>query len=207
MKDIALFLFPKTLFIGQLNNSKKQIDEIMSVITNIKTFKSYQNTPHAKGNLTHSSKEKDVLDRLPKLKTKLYSKFTKFKKDIMAYKNDFKISTSWVSKTDKKQQSMYHNHKNCMYSGVYYPIVYKNSAPIIFHHDNNVSFNLETTSNNINNSAEIRATPQNDTVIFFPSNLYHCIGEHLSNKTRYCIAFNLFPIGKLGDADSCVEVQ
>ena len=27
MKDLALSLFPKTIFIGHLNNSKKQIDE------------------------------------------------------------------------------------------------------------------------------------------------------------------------------------
>jgi len=207
MKDLALSLFPKTIFIGHLNNSKKQIDEIIKVISSIKTFKSYQNTPHSKSNLTYASKDKKVLDKLPKLKTKLYSKFVDFKKNIMGYKNDFKITTSWISKTDKKQQSMYHNHKNSMYSGVYYPIVDEDSAPLLFHHDDNVSFNLETIANNINNSSEIKVTPQSDTVIFFPSGLYHCIGEHLSNKTRYCIAFNLFPIGKLGDADSYVEVQ
>lgn len=207
MKDLALSLFPKTIFIGHLNNSKKQIDEIIKVISSIKTFKSYQNTPHSKGNLTYVSKDKNVLDKLPKLKTKLYSKFIDFKKNIMAYKNDFKITTSWISKTDKKQQSIYHNHKNSMYSGVYYPIVDEDSAPLLFHHDDYVSFNLETTESNINNSSEIKVTPQSDTVIFFPSGLYHCIGEHLSNKTRYCIAFNLFPVGKLGDADSYVEVQ
>ena len=207
MKDLALSLFPKTIFIGHLNNSKKQIDEIIKVISSIKTFKSYQNTPHSKSNLTYASKDKKVLDKLPKLKTKLYSKFVDFKKNIMGYKNDFKITTSWISKTDKKQQSMYHNHKNSMYSGVYYPIVDEDSAPLLFHQDDNVSFNLETIANNINNSSEIKVAPQSDTVIFFPSDLYHCIGEHLSNKTRYCIAFNLFPIGKLGDADSYVEVQ
>ena len=207
MKDLALSLFPKTIFIGHLNNSKKQIDEIIKVVSNIKTFKSYQNTPHSKGNLSYVSKDKNVLDKLPKLKTKLYSKFIDFKKNIMAYKNDFKISTSWISKTDKKQQSIYHNHKNSMYSGVYYPTVDEDSAPLLFHHDDYVSFNLETTESNINNSSEIKVTPQSDTVIFFPSGLYHCIGEHLSDKTRYCIAFNLFPVGKLGDADSYVEVQ
>lgn len=207
MKDLALSLFPKTIFIGHLNNSKKQIDEIIKVISSIKTFKSYQNTPHSKGNLTYVSRDKNVLDKLPKLKTKLYSKFIDFKKNIMAYKNDFKITTSWISKTDKKQQSIYHNHKNSMYSGVYYPTVDEDSAPLLFHHDDYVSFNLETTESNINNSSEIKVTPQSDTVIFFPSGLYHCIGEHLSNKTRYCIAFNLFPVGKLGDADSYVEVQ
>ena len=67
----------------------------------------------------------------------------------MGYKNDFKITTSWKSKTDKKQQSMYHNHKNSMYTGDYYPIVDEDSAPLLFHHDDNVSFNLETIENNI----------------------------------------------------------
>ena len=59
MKDLALSLFPKTIFIGHLNNSKKQIDEIIKVIS-IKTFKSYQNTPHSKSNLTYASKDKNV---------------------------------------------------------------------------------------------------------------------------------------------------
>jgi hypothetical protein len=50
----------------------------------------------------------------------------------MAYKNKFKITTSWISKTIKDQISMYHNHKNCMYSGVYYPDIKQRFGSFIF---------------------------------------------------------------------------
>jgi len=207
MKDLALFLFPKTIFISHLKNTKKQINNIVNTLSKLDTLKSYQNTPQFGSNVSHASIDKDVLNKLPLLRDKIIEKFYQFKRNVMCYKNDFKISTSWISKTKKNQTSMYHSHKNCMFSGAYYPIIDKKSAPLYFFQDNNLSFNLETTENNVINSSEIKVTPQNDTVIFFPSNLYHCIGQHSSNKTRYCIAFNLFPIGRLGNADSCVEVQ
>jgi len=42
----------------------------------------------------------------------------------------------------------------------------------------------------------------NKMLIFFPSHLYHRIGFNNSNLTRYSIAFNFIPTGKIGYADS-----
>jgi len=207
MKDLVLSLFPKTIFMSKLNNSKKEINEILKTLENIKTYKSYQNTASSYGNVTHASNQKNVLELLPKLKNKIFSKFNYFLKKEMAYKNDFKFTTSWISKTVNDQISMYHNHKNCMYSGVYYPDMDKDSAPLFFFQENNSSFFLEPSEHKLCNTSEVKIMPPSDAVIFFPSELFHCIGKHSSNKIRYCIAFNFFPIGNLGQADSYAEVK
>jgi Ran GTPase-activating protein (RanGAP) involved in mRNA processing and transport len=58
MTDLVLSLFPKTIFISKLNNSKKEINEILKTLENIKTYKSYQNTVNSYGNVTHASYQK-----------------------------------------------------------------------------------------------------------------------------------------------------
>jgi len=36
-------------------------------------------------------------------------------------------------------------------------------------------------------------------LIFFPSETYHRIVNNKSNKIRYSLAFNLIPVGPIGD--------
>ena len=50
----------------------------------------------------------------------------------MKYKNDFEITTSWLTVSKKNEQSTFHNHNNCMYSGVFYLQTDENSGDIVF---------------------------------------------------------------------------
>ena len=83
---------------------------------------------------TGVSSNLNILDE-PKfayLKMILKKEFDSFAKDQMKYKNDFEITTSWLTVSKKNEQSTFHNHNNCMYSGVFYLQTDENSGDIVF---------------------------------------------------------------------------
>ena len=62
------------------------------------------------------------------LKKALEKEINYFKDEILSFhKTKFKITTSWLTKTEPGQSSVYHNHNNCYYSGVFYIDVDENS--------------------------------------------------------------------------------
>ena len=66
-------------------------------------------------------------------KVLFHKEFYTFKNDVLKYtKNDFEITTSWISLSNKEQKSNLHNHKNCMYSGILYLQTNENSGDIMF---------------------------------------------------------------------------
>ena len=73
------------------------------------------------GNGVQASKDRRILEKYPILKKILLNKFYEFiKESNLNYNNRFDISTSWLTKSENKQQCVKHSHKNCFYSGVYY---------------------------------------------------------------------------------------
>jgi hypothetical protein len=63
----------------------------------------------------------NILDNYPELKMDVMEVFNFYKNDILKYEStEFKITTSWLTKVRPGGMSHYHNHKNCMYSGVLY---------------------------------------------------------------------------------------
>ena len=128
-----------------------------------------------------SSRNKRVLEKYPKIKKILLNKFKKVAKEEYEYDNDFIITTSWFTKTQKSQESKYHLHKNSFYSGVYYFGEYsENSAPIEF------------------------TTPLLSFSDFHiePSYLRHAIIKSKDDVVRDSLAFNIVPIGEYGSFDS-----
>jgi len=134
--------------------------------------------------------------------------FNKFNIKYLKYKNNFKITTSWVTKTLPSQTSNYHNHRNSMFSGVLYIQTDENSGGINFSKFNNDSnILLDAEEYNLYNSNDYTIAPENGTLIFFPSEIYHKILKNNSNIIRYSIAFNLFPTGSLGYGDSSINLK
>ena len=43
-------------------------------------------------------------------------------------------------------------------------------------------------------------------IIFFPSDIQHKIAENKTNKDRYSLAFNFYPVGNIGVRDSNVKL-
>ena len=96
-----------------------------------------------------------------------------------------------------------------MYSGIFYLRTTNNTGNLIIEDHNDVRFKLEPTLYNFYNAREFTFDVQNNSIIFFPSECHHRVLTHNSDITRYAIAFNLIPVGKIGieGDDSFVNLQ
>tara|TARA_R110001606_G_scaffold324273_1_gene471082 strand:- start:245 stop:856 length:612 start_codon:yes stop_codon:yes gene_type:complete len=136
------------------------------------------------------------------LKKAILKEFDYYASEVLQYTNKFKITTSWFTQLDKGEQGQPHNHNNCFISGVLYLKTYENSGNIVFKDFRDNRFMLFPKEYNLYNSKEWIYKPTNKMILFFPSSLHHEITENKSEHTRHSLAFNLIPIGTLGDITS-----
>jgi uncharacterized protein (TIGR02466 family) len=167
-------------------------------------------SPDNKNYSTHAYK---LLDRFPKVKGLFLDYFYSFKNIVLGYNStDFSITSSWATKTKKNSHCNLHNHANSMFSGVFYLGDYSDdlSGGLQFV-DMNIKpsqFLVEPEGEfNIFNSVSWNFKPEKNTLVFFPSYLYHKIAFHESDTDRYSIAFNLIPTGKCGKYDSTMNIR
>ena len=206
-----LTLFSKVFYNTKLNLNDEELSILLEKIKKYETSNSYEeyakNHNLDRDKLVKGSIKQDVLNDFLNLKQLILNEFYNFKNNVLKYeKNDFKITTSWISKSLKGNRGEYHNHNNCMYSGIFYIQVNENSGGISFEDFSNRRFLLENTENNIYNCKEIIINPTKNTLIFFPSEVYHKVLLNNSNIDRYAIAFNLMPIGNIGREDSYFKI-
>ena len=136
------------------------------------------------------------------LKKALEKEINYFKDEILSFhKTKFKITTSWLTKTEPGQSSVYHNHNNCYYSSVFYIDVDENSGQISFDSFANERYKIIPTQYNIYNSTAYTFIPRKGMLILFPSEIPHRIVKNQSKIARYSLSFNINPIGKLGDVE------
>jgi uncharacterized protein (TIGR02466 family) len=194
--------FAPNIFTFKLNNDHTKTFEQIKSDTKF--------LQHSGGNC-YTSSDFYVLNNYEKLKLDIQNSFDFLKNNILKYEStQFKITTSWITKVRPGGMSHYHNHKNCMYSGVLYFDDLKNCAPIEFSNSNlyQDSFLLNQPSEvNIYNSNTWAIHPSKNTIIFFPSYLMHRVGYHGSEQSRYSLAFNFMPDGIYGSSDSTMRVE
>ena len=151
-----------------------------------------------------------VLENYPKIKKILLNKFKKIAKEEYEYNNDFIITTSWFTRTEKGQESKFHFHKNSFYSGVYYFGDYsEDSAPIVFESPitSFPDFTIQPQQWNIKNSQIWKINPQKNLLVLFPSYLKHAIIQSKEESVRDSLAFNIVPIGEYGANDSTYNTR
>ena len=198
---IKLNLFSKVVVTDQLNLSTNQFNQI-----NLNAKKeSYINTEHKHS--SKISKSLNVLDNLKTIKEIILKRFLKINEDILKYDNNFKITTSWYTKSSPGNFGEFHNHGNNFYSGIYYIDTNKDSGDIEFCDFSTSTFDLQPKEYTIDNSKAWQFNPINDMIIFFPSQLHHTIKLNKSNTDRYSLAFNIFPVGKIGYSDSILDTN
>lgn len=159
---------------------------------------------------SYASKDCNILNKkyLKNIKKNIENEFYNFKNKYLKYNDiDFKLTTSWLTKSEKGEFSHLHKHKNCIFSGILYLQVDDNTGDICFENQYNDNFYIIPKENNLYNSNECLIKPKNNMIIFFPSEIHHRILENKSNITRYSIAFNLMPLGKIGKTDSTYEFK
>ena len=204
MKPSVYPLFSKVIYLTKLNIDTKKIISLLDYNFSKAAIVNYKN-------VSQTSDCKTVLkDRKFKyLKNILMKEFYFYSKNILHYTNDFKITTSWFTKATKNQGSNYHNHSNSMISGVLYLNCGKGSAISFENFKKDKMFNLTPEKYDIYNSDEYRFETSDGMLVFFPSETYHRIVNNKSNKIRYSLAFNLIPIGPIGEEtnDSFVNID
>ena len=123
---------------------------------------------------------------------------------------EFYITTSWCNKFKKSQHGFRHEHRNSIFSGVFYIDAAPDSGQLSL--ENPVqslpspTFQFDYTDSNMFNSRVWAIDPKDNLLILFPSNIMHSIKENTSNTDRYSVAFNVFVKGILGDHASELKI-
>lgn len=201
--------FPKVFYIKDLDliNDK----DYNNILLNCKKQK-YITTNKQNSNSSKISESQKILDLkdFNKLKQIIYNEFNFFKNNILKYTNtNFKITSSWITKTEKNNYSLLHNHNNSMFSGIFYVSVNEKQLNISFENIFKSLFSIEPKEYNIFNSCEQKVFVKNKTLIFFPSEVHHTILSNEMHNDRYSIAFNILPTGLIGinNTDEQVNIK
>ena len=151
-----------------------------------------------------------VLEQFPKIKQMFTHISNRLIKEGLNYDNKLEISSSWFTKTHKGEQSPMHDHKNCVFSAVYYYGDYDDKvANLIFKNPivNLTSYRLNVGKSNKFNTYDIEITPQAGSLLIFPSYVSHKIDVHKSDIPRLSLAFNMVPVGQYGIGDSQADTS
>ena len=206
-KKFELFrLFSTPVLKGKLDLDSKELVKVRNYIKKEKYIPSGTNKP------TYQSENMYVLDNLPFLKQKILNTLKIYKNGVYKFNNtNITMTTSWGVKVEPESESIYHNHSNSLFSGVYYVDTDNKTSDISFNsfpiHKVISPSTLDPTESTIDNSHIWSFKPENNMIIFFPSYLYHKIEKNFSKKTRYSIAFNFMPYGKTGNSDSILNLE
>ena len=183
-------------------------DKITSMIDN-HFVNSGTNTSIDVNDITSVSISKSILElkKFSDLKKQLTNELNNFFYDVMNYESEFKITTSWFTKSQNSQSSNYHNHNNSMFSGILYLQTDENSGDISFEDFNNRRYKLNVKEYNIYNCTEYQIKPIDGLLILFPSEVHHKILKNNSNIVRHSLAFNVIPVGEIGNDDSYLNIE
>ena len=124
------------------------------------------------------------------------------------------ITTSWFARIKKGGAIHNHNHTNSWYSGLlYFDDDYTGAAPLALENPTHVFSHFDMIA--LNDQAQYRQNayyeviPQPNKLFFFPSYIKHMSGVQLADKTRYSLAWNIYPKGKIGlnNSDSYLDTK
>lgn len=194
-------LFAKPLYMDKILLSKEEETFIRKDVEKINFQNTHLDSEYSE-NTSLISPDLRILDSEDYifLKDKIFKSFKYMLEEIYGYDTEFKLSTSWFTKTEKGASSGIHKHNNCMFSAVFYPLDMDINSSILFHERDASSFCLESSKpESIIGKTDIQIKASQYDFIVFPSNTYHSIKKHTSSSPRYSIAMNFFPIGVFDD--------
>ena len=195
-----VFASPVTVFI---------VEDDYSDLVKLKKL-SYTSSKEIGAEKSHTTSDKYVLNSLPEIKNIFSNYFSNFKNTILGLQTtDFIMTTSWGTKTDKNGFCQFHNHKNSVYSAVfYYDEINSGNLEFLSPILNLESVQLnESSSDNFLFSKSFYVEPQKGLLVFFPSYLMHRITKNNSKNSRYSLAMNFFPTGEIGSGDSSIKLN
>ena len=148
-----------------------------------------------------------INDHFNKLKQKIEEHVKKFINNVLCVDTKFTITNFWATKTPPNGgYGQSHTHANSWLSGVYYPET-TNGSSIRFYRKNNFCWHIKQPhSFNFTNSEIYDVPIEKNNLIIFPSDTKHSILPNNTMKDRFSIAFNIFPLGIIGESDSQVNI-
>ena len=199
MRDI-IAAFPSPISVNVILENTEELKKETNCVSN-----------YLQGNYKNNN-EYRLLEKYPRIKKILLNQFKQVAKENFGYTNDFIISTSWITKMEKKgEMSQSHCHKNSFYSGVYYFDEYEEDEggvlEIMTPLSNHFDFNVMPEDWNVYTGRSLQFSPKKNLLILFPSYLFHQVLSYEGTSIRKSLAFNIVPIGFYGDGDSSYNTR
>ena len=176
-------------------------------------FELIDNNKSPSGKPSQVSKNMRILESFPEIKKILLDHFISFADGVLGLNCNFEITTSWLTKCEKGEESTLHLHGNSFWSGIYYyGENYCESSSLQFEHPlvnhiKNYGFFIESEKVTQYNKLKEIVTPRKNGLVLFPSYLKHQILKHDSDIPRYSLAFNIVPVGNYGGGDSQYDTK
>jgi len=142
------------------------------------------------------SNDLSILNNLIDLELEIKKGIEMYIKNVLMQNTNFRITNSWASKTEPKAFCNKHQHCNSWLSAVYYPEGC-GDFKIRLHTPKPKLFLDHIKEYNIYNSSIFDISAEDNMLLIFPSILAHEILINTSKKTRYSIALNIVPQGKI----------
>lgn len=124
------------------------------------------------------------------------------------------LCRGWGVKHGPGDWAQNHCHMNSVFSGIYYLDVQEETGDVVFekgqHFPNCFMPTLEPDVTHFNQITmkSWRIRPETGTLLIFPSQLIHNVEKNLTADFRYCIGFDIFIRGSIGeDGGSAVTIQ
>ena len=139
-------------------------------------------------------------DNLKELKEFFYKHINNYFDKIVQTNNKITpyITQSWLNYNNKNTSHHVHSHPNSFISGVFYIKSEVDKDSIEFLIDDNAITFSEIKNFNVFNSTHWTIPVTNGLLLLFPSNLKHCVKNHVYDYIRISLSFNVFIKGMIG---------
>ena len=129
-----------------------------------------------------------------------------FIEKIICVSNMFKMTNSWIAQSEKIHEE--HDHKNAIFSCVYYVDAEKAEIAFVRHHNfltRSYFFDLNYHNKNEFNAFNLKFPVTTGDLIIFPGDVLH-MGINLSNKKKTVLGANYFIMGEVGKSETITSL-
>lgn len=199
-------VFPNAVYTSKISISKKTYEYIKSI--------DYYPMDNNSGKLSYNTSILNE-ENLKTLSNTIKSHIDVYIHQVLQIQDDldFYITCSWVTLHEHGDFSPTHMHTNSILSGTVYINIPKDDESLFQFqapdsHKVLGFINADIKEYNFWNSTTCSIQPQTGTIILFPSSLTHGTTSMTStNENRYCLAFNVFVKGKIGNNINRLDLQ
>lgn len=162
----------------------------------------YDKCGDAQTYITNSNKIFNTIKKGNELKKVLEIYVRSAVQEIFKYNIDVNLVNMWGTKTMKGSIGETHSHNNFWFTCCYYPHgMIQDKYRIKFFPQIKEHYDIPVFEYNQINCLSWTQEVSKGDLIVFPANVNHKIDFNQSNKTRYSIAANFLPKGKIGAKD------